>query len=283
MSQVADLYQVLGVPETADADAIKKAFRTLAKANHPDTHPGDKKAEERFKQISQAYEILSDAEKRKRYDAMRRSPFSGGGQAGHSGWAQDDQGAGGGDVDDLFEMFFGRGGSPFGNGFGRGADPRQRAGRDLESEVRVSFEDAALGRPVTVQMQDHDQPLRLNLPPGAESGLRLRLAGQGQAGRGGKRGDLYLTLVVAPSDRFRREGLHVVGRARVNLSQALAHNTRTSRISSQVILANCTSLTPWPAPLLVLACAWVLSPYGGSVNTRSTFDSAGSTFRQSPW
>jgi DnaJ-class molecular chaperone len=220
LSDVADLYKALGVAPDADAAAVKKAFRDLAKKHHPDTHPGDKAAEERFKEISQAYEILSDPEKRRRYDAMRQSPFAG--SAGRQGgWGPEagggyagPEGFGGGSVDDLFEMFFG------GGGFRGRRGPAK--GPDMESEVDVAFEDAALGRPVTVQLQGQVQPLRLNLPPGAESGLRLRLAGQGGGnGRGGPRGDLYLTLRVRPSQQFRREGLDIIGTLKVNLAQAL--------------------------------------------------------------
>jgi DnaJ-class molecular chaperone len=231
MSQVADLYKVLGIPEDADADAIKKAFRRLAKDFHPDTHPGDKKAEERFKEISQAYEILSDPEKRRRYDAMRSSPFGGnGGPQGGGPYYSGQAGAspfGGGSINDIFEMFFGRGASPFGGGRGGfggfggfGGDVEEATGRDLESEVWASFEDAALGRPITFTLQGQSQPLRLNLPAGAESGLRLRLAGQGAPGPGG-RGDLYLTLKVRPSSLYRREGLDVIAPLKLNLAQAL--------------------------------------------------------------
>lgn len=224
MSDVADLYKALGVAPDADAAAIKKAFRDLAKKHHPDTHPGDKASEERFKEISQAYEILSDPEKRRRYDAMRQSPFAGSAGRGPGQGAWGPEGGGGfdgGSVEDLFEMFFGAGGSPFGGGgFRQRRGPAK--GADLESEVDVAFEDAALGRPVTVHLDGQVQPLRLNLPPGAESGLRLRLSGQGAGnGRGGPRGDLYLTLRVRPSQQYRREGLDVVGKLRVNLAQAL--------------------------------------------------------------
>jgi len=224
VSDVADLYKALGVAPDADAAAIKKAFRDLAKKHHPDTHPGDKASEERFKEISQAYEILSDPEKRRRYDAMRQSPFAGSAGRGPGQGAWGPEGGGGfdgGSVEDLFEMFFGAGGSPFGGGgFRQRRGPAK--GADLESEVDVAFEDAALGRPVTVHLDGQVQPLRLNLPPGAESGLRLRLSGQGAGnGRGGPRGDLYLTLRVRPSQQYRREGLDVVGKLRVNLAQAL--------------------------------------------------------------
>lgn len=237
MSAVADLYQVLGVPEDADADAIKKAYRSLAKKHHPDANPGDKKAEERFKEIGQAYEILSDPEKRRRYDSMRRSPFSGGrapgGQPDLGGYGVPDgvDWQGSASIDDLFSMFFGQGGPGAGGpvdlrGAFRGAGA---PGQDLESEVWVSFEDAALGRPVTVQMQGQAQPLRLNLPPGAESGLRLRLAGQGAPNRRGRKGDLYLTLKVRPSDVFTRQGLDITGKLRVNLAQAVLGSKATAQ------------------------------------------------------
>lgn len=227
MAGVADLYKVLGVAEDADEAAIKKAFRALAKRHHPDANPGDKKAEERFKELSQAYEILSDPEKRRRYDSLRRSPYGAEGAGPFGGGAS---GAGreagpygsAGSIDDLFEMFFGGGGGPFGGRqpFGRGRQRGPAKGADLESEVEVSFEDAALGRPVTVQMAGQDQPLRLSLPAGAESGLRLRLGGQGAPGAAG-RGDLYLTLRVKPSPRFTREGWDIVGKVTINLAQAL--------------------------------------------------------------
>lgn len=230
MSQVADLYQVLGLAPSADEAAIKKAFRRLAKDFHPDTHPGDKKAEERFKEISQAYEILSDKEKRQRYDAMRRSPFGdarGAGPGPQGGpWRQ---AGGASSINDLFEMFFGQGGAARGGfgGFGAAFQQEEPQGQDIESEVWVSFEDAALGRPVTVQLEGRSQPLKLNLPAGAADGLKLRLAGQGQPGRGGRAGDLYLTLRVRPSALFKREGHDSISQVRLNLAQALLGATVT--------------------------------------------------------
>jgi curved DNA-binding protein len=231
MSQVADLYGVLGVPENAGADDIKKAYRSLAKRLHPDANPGDKKSEEKFKELGQAYEILSDPEKRRRYDSLRRAPSFDGrtrpeaGPGGAEGF--DWQGAG--SIDDLFSMFFGQGRPPGGvfegqGGFGMDQEP----GGDLDSEVWVSFEDAALGRAVTVHLEGRPQPLRLNLPPGAESGLRLRLAGQGAARRRGRRGDLFLTLKVKPSERFTRQGLDITGKVTVNLVQALLGTQATA-------------------------------------------------------
>jgi DnaJ-class molecular chaperone len=227
MSQVVDLYGVLGVPEGAGPDDIKKAYRSLAKRFHPDANPNDKKAEEKFKELGQAYEILSDPEKRRRYDAMRSNPYAGQARPEAGGWpggaADGGAWAGAGSIDDLFSMFFGQGASTMGGfdvrgGFGGQAPD---TGGDLDSEVWVGFEDAALGRPVTVHLEGRPQPLRLNLPPGAESGLRLRLAGQGALRRRGRRGDLFLTLKVRPSDRFTRQGLDVTSKVEVNLAQAL--------------------------------------------------------------
>ena len=220
----ADLYATLGVAEDADADAIKKAFRDLAKKHHPDANPGNKKSEELFKEASQAYEILSDPEKRRRYDAMRRSPFQGrsAGAPGDGPEGFDGEGfefGQGGSINDLFEMFFHGGG-----GFG-GARPPAR-GQDLESEVWVSMEDAALGRSVNVSLEG-GQPLRLNLPPGAEDGLRLRLAGQGASRGRGPAGDLYLTLRVKPSAHFTRDGLNTSSNSYLNLGQALLGTTLT--------------------------------------------------------
>lgn len=222
MERVVDLYGVLGVPESAGPEDIKKAYRSQAKRFHPDANPGDKKSEEKFKEIGQAYEILSDPEKRRRYDSMRKEPLGGRtrapeSRAGFEGpWGQ------AGSVEDLFSMFFGQGSSTGGfPGRGTFGGMEDEGAGDLDADVWVNFEDAALGNPVTVQLEGRPGPLRLNLPPGAESGLRLRLAAQGSPRRRGRRGDLFLTLKVRPSDRFTRQGLDVTSKVTVNLAQAL--------------------------------------------------------------
>lgn len=210
-----DPYQELGVSRTASADEIRKAFRKLAKQNHPDTNPGDKAAEERFKKVSAAFDIVGDAEKRKKFDAgeidadgreTMRGGFAGGqGPWGASGGyqrrADPFEGADIGDI--LGEMFGGRGGGRAGGrggGFGgfsqRGADVRARLEIDLEEAIRggrkrIAFSD---GRTIDV-----------TIPKGAQEGQTLRLKGQGSPGRSGA-GDALIELAFAPHPIYRREG-----------------------------------------------------------------------------
>jgi DnaJ-class molecular chaperone len=209
----SDPYQVLGVPRTASADEIRKAFRKLAKANHPDTNPNNKAAEERFKQVSGAFDILGDATKKKKFDAGEidadgRETMRGFG-GGQGPWGPPPGGGGGfrrsesfegvdlGDI--LGEMFGGargRGGGP-GAGFSvRGSDVRARLQIDLEDAIRggkrrIAFSD---GRTIDV-----------TIPKGAQEGQTLRLKGQGSPGRGGP-GDAFIELTIAPHPTFRREG-----------------------------------------------------------------------------
>ncbi|MBI1685825.1 DnaJ C-terminal domain-containing protein [Caulobacter hibisci] len=211
-----DPYLELGVSRGASADEIRKAFRKLAKQFHPDTNPGDKKAEDRFKQISAAFDILGDVEKKKKFDAgeidadgretMRGGPFGGGGGFNRGGGF----GRGGGegpevDLNDLFGDILGRnrgaGGGGFGGGFSaKGADVRARLDIDLEEAIkggkkRVAFSD---GRTIDV-----------TIPAGAQEGQTLRLKGQGSQGRGGP-GDALIELAVKPHPIYRREGEHLV-------------------------------------------------------------------------
>ena len=206
-----DLYAILGVPENADADTIKKAYRKLAKQNHPDATGGDKKKTERFKEVGDAYAVLSDAKKRQEYDRLRHAPvgadgmpqgfdadsfsqifgdFRGGGAGGGGGF---------GDFGDLFSSIFGMGGG--GAGQGR---VRQSRGADMQGTLELSFREAALGTRRTLRTGT-GQSVEVNVPAGVESGARLRVAGQGAQGpRGGRAGDLYLELTVAPDPHLRR-------------------------------------------------------------------------------
>ncbi len=216
-----DLYSTLGVARGASAADIKKAYRKLAKANHPDTHAGDAAALARFKDVSAAYTILSDEEQRGRYDRgeidadgqPKAPPGFGGGNGGFNpgpgGFAGFGQGGGsrfefGGDPADLFsELFGGRaGGSPF------GSDPRMRAapprGSDVAYRLTVPFEDAAVLKPQRISLQN-GRTLDLKLPAGFESGRQVRMAGQGEAGPGGA-GDALVTLEIAGHRFMRRDG-----------------------------------------------------------------------------
>jgi DnaJ-class molecular chaperone len=203
-----DLYATLGVPDSADADTIKKAYRKLAKQNHPDATGGDKKKTERFKEIGDAYAVLSDPKKRHEYDRLRHAPVGADGMP--QGFDADafsqifgdfrGGGASGGfsDLGDLFSSIFGMGG-----GMGQG---RVRSGRgsDMQAALEVSFREAALGTRRTLRTGS-GQSVEVNVPPGVESGARLRLPGQGgQAQRGGRPGDLFLDVTVVPDPHLRR-------------------------------------------------------------------------------
>ncbi len=140
-----DYYEVLGVSKTASDDEIKKAYRSLAKKYHPDMNPGDKEAEEKFKEVNQAYAVLSDAEKRARYDQFGPEAAEGG--AGYGGFGDFGGGFGGFDINDIFEGFFGGGGG-FGGGFGGGRSARRNGpqrGDDIAQRITISFEEAAFG------------------------------------------------------------------------------------------------------------------------------------------
>ena len=223
-----DPYQELGVSRSASADEIRKAFRKLAKQHHPDTKPGDKAAEERFKQVSAAFDILGDAEKRKKFDAgeidadgreTMRGFGGGGGPFGQQGGPWGGQGRysetmEGGDLGDLFSEILGRrggGGGGFGGFSQRGSDVRAKLEIDLEEAIhgakkRIAFSD---GRTIDV-----------TIPKGAEEGQTLRLKGQGSPGRGGP-GDAFIELVMRPHPIFRREGEALVMDLPVSIPDAV--------------------------------------------------------------
>jgi DnaJ-class molecular chaperone len=209
-----DLYAILSVPETADADTIKKAYRKLAKQNHPDATGGDKKKTERFKEVGDAYSVLSDAKKRQEYDRLRQAPVGSDGMPQgfdadafsqifgdfRVGGGRPDMG--GGNFADVFSTLFGGGGS-MGQGRGRAR------GADMESQVEVSFREAAVGTRRSLRTGS-GQTVEVNVPAGVESGARLRVPGQGgQGNRGGRPGDLYLDIKVAPDAHLRRNGRDV--------------------------------------------------------------------------
>jgi molecular chaperone DnaJ len=226
-----DFYKTLGVGETASADEIKKAYRKLAKKFHPDATGGDKAKEAKFKEISEAYETLSDEKKRAQYDEIRKNPFAGGfpgaGAGAHPGGGFPGGAQGGFDINDLFSQFGGRGGGRVytystgagptegdmgglgdifemfrGGGGGRAAQQPRRGG-DIVAKLDIDLPDAALGAERTITVDG--KQLKVRIPPGVGSGKTIRLAGQGQpAPRGGQPGDMLIELHEKPHPRFRR-------------------------------------------------------------------------------
>ncbi len=208
-----DFYKSLGVASDASDSEIKKAYRRLAKDLHPDKNPGDAKAEQRFKEVSEAYSVLSDAEQRKEYDAVRTMSHGGARFTAGSGPA-------GGFSDDVFSGFFGRqsgrqaGGSnisiedllsgAFGNGAGGGFSQSPRVGSDVEASTSLTFRQAVEGDTVTLRRGD-GSTVTARVPAGVKDGQKIRLRGRGNPGPAGN-GDLILTVNVEPHPLFGRSG-----------------------------------------------------------------------------
>lgn len=197
-----DYYKILGVSKDADAATIKKAYRKLAKDLHPDANAGDKKIEEKFKEVSEAYDVVSDPKRRAEYDEARRygaaGPMGGGrrrpgGFSGGQNVNVEDL-FGGGDLSDIF-------GGLFGGGRQRGP----RKGADLETSVTISFEDSIHG--VTMPLRLSTGNVSARIPAGVKNDQRIRLKGKGQAGEpGAPAGDLFINVAVSSHPVFGREG-----------------------------------------------------------------------------
>ena len=238
-----DLYQRLGLKRGASEAEIKKAYRSLAKQLHPDRNQDNPDAARRFGEITQAYDLLSDKDKRARYDRGEidedgnpKMPF-GSGFGGYSQGAGGPQpGAGGpgfenfnfggaepADLSDLFEGLFGaaqaggRGGGPF-SGFRQRGRPAQK-GADVAYRLKVAFTDAVMLAPQRITLAD-GKTIDLKLPQGLEDGTRIRLAGKGQEGPGG-RGDAIVTIDIAPHRFFKREGNNIRLELPVTLKEAV--------------------------------------------------------------
>jgi molecular chaperone DnaJ len=277
-----DYYEVLGVARDADETAIKKAYRRLALKHHPDRNPGDKHAEEQFKEAAEAYAVLADAEKRVRYDRF--------GHAGVGGAAADPF-AGNADVfagfEDILGSFFGFSmGDLFGGGGGRARGGGSRRGADLRFDLEIDLTEAAHGLDREIKVPRHEacgdcqgsgskdgkrttcrpwrgqilrqqgfftlsqtcgtcrgtgevvkdpcstchgegrrrvvKHIKVRIPPGVDTGVRLRMTGEGEAGRAGARpGDLYVFITVREHPEFRREGPHLFTAAGLTLTQAV--------------------------------------------------------------
>ena len=217
-----DYYKVLGVSKTATADEIRKAYRKLAKQYHPDANPNNKAAEEKFKEISEAHEVLEDPEKRKKYDTLgsdwQRYEQGGAQQGGGFDWGkyQQSQGGGrqtyseedmfgGGGFSDFFESIFG--GSSGGNGKrqARGGGRFSSKGQDYRADMEISMEEAYHGAARILNV--NGQQLRIKTKPGIEDGQTLRLKGKGAPGvNGGENGDIFINIQVQADPEYKRDG-----------------------------------------------------------------------------
>jgi DnaJ-class molecular chaperone len=205
-----DLYQELGVARTAESAAIRRAYHKLAKTLHPDTNPGDKAAEDRFKSINAAFDVLGDEEKRAKYDRGeidadgRETGFGRGGFGGNSPFNGGGAGARfeGADFDDILGQMFG-GGGPFG-GVGGAARASSR-GVDVRARLEIDLTEAIVGGKKRIAFSD-GRTVEVVIPAGAADGQTLRLKGQGAPGRSGAPGDALIELAIRPHPIFRREG-----------------------------------------------------------------------------
>jgi DnaJ-class molecular chaperone len=231
-----DYYDVLGVSKTASADEIRKAHRKLALKFHPDRNRDNKQAEPKFKEIQEAYDVLGDAEKRKKYDQHGHAAFEGGaggggadpfdafrraqqGRGGSTQWraspgvSVEDFDLGGGDMGSIFDQLFGAGGARAGGRAGKGARgrrPEPPKGQDIEHPVTLTFEQAARGitLPLQISRESGNETIDVKIPAGVKDGSRIRIRGKGEQG-GGEPGDIYIIAHVLPHKYFRREEMDI--------------------------------------------------------------------------
>lgn len=245
-----DYYEILGVAPNADKKVIKQTYRQLARKLHPDVNPGNKEAEEKFKTINEAYQVLSDEKQRKKYDELRvqyqQWQKTGGAQQQDFDWqnwsasragtgaasaSQPDQGAQYATAEDLEDLFGNE--SPysdfFSNIFGQtrksgsrqSAPPRPRRGRDVEYEVDLTLEEAFRGTKRALEIDGHR--IQASIPLGVRTGTRVRLAGRAEPGKnGGAAGDLFLIIKVLPHNTFERDGDDLHLGAPVDIFTAIA-------------------------------------------------------------
>src|SRR5215467_12531708 len=239
-----DYYKILGVSKSASAEDIKKAFRKLARKYHPDVNPGDKKSEEKCKEINEAYEVLSDADKRRKYDTLGPNwqeqfgyPSGAGGRT--TGFRSSSMNYNSTGFSDFFEALF-----------GRSTTSTRKAGEDIEQRVEVNFRESYTGGMRTFNIQSTDtcpvcrgtrlvagktctnchglgslarsKRIQVKIPAGVDNGSKIRVAGEGQPGSGGgPRGDLFLVISVKPDPLFERKGDDLYSDIEVDLVTAI--------------------------------------------------------------
>lgn len=241
MANKRDYYEVLGIKRNAAAAEIKKTYRKLARKYHPDVNPGNKQAEERFKEISEAYEVLSNKEKRKLYDQYGPMAFQSGFDPSRTYTHSPGEGFGGfdfrgfdpgsifgerqsGGLGDIFQQLFGGR-----RGTASPPRPEPAKGRDLTYTLEISFEEAVKGTTAQIEMGRMDggsasktEAISVKIPPGVDNGSKVRVAGRGEPGiQGGPPGDLYITTKVRPHPFFERRGNDLYCQLPITLTEAV--------------------------------------------------------------
>lgn len=219
-----DYYEILGVSKDADDKQLKKAFRKFARKYHPDLNPNNKEAEQRFKEVNEAYEILSDPAKRKQYDSFGHAAFDAGFQGsegfrtrtgGFDPRAAQDRGFGSIFEDIFGDVFSGR----------RESQPVPETGQDLVYNLEIDLKDAYHGTSTYVNIQRgarlQSEQIMVKIPPGVDNGTKVRVAGKGGAGiRGGKSGDLYIITSIRPDRFYERKGDDLYCEVPITISEA---------------------------------------------------------------
>jgi curved DNA-binding protein len=248
-----DYYKILGVEKTASTDEVKRAYRKLAKKYHPDKNPGDKQAEEKFKEINEANEVLSDPEKKARYDQISNSYSSyrqTGGNPGGFRWEDFNGGGARVNVNDLGDMFGEMGGFSdffrtfFGGGGSRASANQQGTRRqavnqrqpaNYKQKLTISLYEAFHGANRILQIGE--KKIEVKIPAGSKSGTRVRVSGVGPKNGSGRQGDLYLDIQVADDHRFTRKGDHLYTKKQVDLFTAiLGGEVEVETMSGNVLL-----------------------------------------------
>ncbi len=254
MGKKRDYYEILGVPRTADDGMLKKAYRKLAKQYHPDSNTEDARAEEKFKEATEAYAVLSDPKKRKLYDQFGHAAFDE--TAGRGGSAYEASGGStgswhfeNGDIDDILRSVFGEEFHGFGGGFRRrsaerfggfSGEPFVRKGEDLHAAIELGFDEAALGCEKVIRFADENGrtiSLNVKIPAGMDTGKSIRLRGKGSPGRGGgEPGDLLLEVRVGERPGFERKGEDLYTMIRIPFSVAvLGGEAEVETLSGKVL------------------------------------------------
>lgn len=236
MPQLKNYYDILGVRENASAAEIKKVYRKLAQQYHPDRNPDKPNAEERFKEVQEAYSVLSDAQKRKKYDQMRKNPFGAyGGFTAPNGdrfyqrpdgtFVRYSSGGEQGQMGDFFDDPLGGIGDFFSRIFGGEAPRETRRSPKVKTILHLTLQEALKGGKQEIQLPDGSK-VRLTIPKGVHDGFKIRLKERGRPGVNGKRSDVYVTFKVDPDPRFRREDDDLYVTETVNAVEAMLGATR---------------------------------------------------------